>query len=518
MVAVHVPMLKRVATNLISNYVLTLVSMVLGFILVPFLIGKLGKEAYGLIVLAESTVLVFEVITTSSRIALSRHAAFCFAEGKKEEFVDYLSTGRGITYVSASLVLVIALVLSGFFSVIFRVPPQYADSARQLFLAISGAFLITIANSVYWSVLYAHHRFDLLNVATSGGLIVRAACLLILFSTLPAQHVNLTLYGFVYLAMVFVENSLVYFWSRRIMPDLRLSLKRFRRDKLREILSFTTYSSLSRMNAVLYDSIGGILINRLWGPAANAVFAVATKFPSLMERLFVNAAWSMTPVLTGFVARNDREQFTRLYATYTKLITTITAPLCFVLALLAGPLLRFWVGPDFETAGRMMPILMAPLFIIIPFSISGCITNSYAKVKFPSQMGFVSSLTFLALSVFFGKVLSLELIGVAMAGAIASVGYATFIAVYACRIASLSFAHYFRTAYLRPMLWSALVIGGAFGAARLLGVDLSIRLSVITMAVLLVLADYTGAYFVVLGSAERKQIRDLVQLALSRMT
>ena len=259
-------MLKRVATNLISNYLLTIVSMVLGFILVPFLIHKLGKEAYGLIVLAESTILIFEVITTSIRIALSRHAAFCFAEGKSEDFVDYLSTGRVISYGAAALVFVFALILSSFFSVVFRMPPEYVVPAETLFLLISLAFLMTIINSVYWSVLYAHQRFDLINIATSGGLIVRAVFLLLLFSFLPAKFVNLITYGFIYLAMVWADNSLVYLWSRRIMPTLRLSVKRFQKNKLREIMSFTTYTSLTRVNSVLYDSMGSLLINRFWGP------------------------------------------------------------------------------------------------------------------------------------------------------------------------------------------------------------------------------------------------------------
>lgn len=509
---------QRVAANLISNYALTFVSMLLGFILVPFLIRKVGQEAYGIIVLAESTILIFEVLTISVRMALSRHAAFAMAQGKQADFIQYLATGRCLTVVSAAVVLAASAGLSVFFPVIFRVPAELAADSRWLFFYISAAFAVTILTSIYWSVLYAYQRFDLINIASSGGLIVRAASILVLFSVMPAEHRTLSVYGLMYLAMIIADNALVRIWQRKLMPQLRIHFRDYRKEKLRDILSFSAYSSLSRMSAVLYDSTSNILINRFWGPGANALYSVGLKFPAMMEKLFLNAAWSLTPVLTDLVARGEREQFKRLYYLYTKFITVLTTPLALTLMFMAGPLIRFWVGPEFEESARILPILMAPLLIAIPYSVSGCITNAYGKVKLPSQINFISSIANVLLGIALGKWLGLGILGIACATAITSLAYVSlFLTGYACRISGLPFFEYSRNAFIKPFLASAAVVGAAYGAARWLAFDLSIRPLSVLFAAAVILLDFYVSYRWVLDTEERRQVRNVLRALFAKI-
>ena len=92
--------------NIASNYFLGFFGFVLGFFLVPFLIAKLGKDAYGLIVLAEVVTGFFEIGTISVRIALSRYATFSLSQNRLDEFSEYLSAGRVILAFSSALVLI----------------------------------------------------------------------------------------------------------------------------------------------------------------------------------------------------------------------------------------------------------------------------------------------------------------------------------------------------------------------------------------------------------------------------
>ena len=60
--------------NLASNYLLSFFGMALGFFLIPFLVGKLGKDVYGLIVLAEATLAFFERTICVSRSPIKRRS------------------------------------------------------------------------------------------------------------------------------------------------------------------------------------------------------------------------------------------------------------------------------------------------------------------------------------------------------------------------------------------------------------------------------------------------------------
>src|SRR4051812_32984380 len=107
-------MKKQIAKNLSSNYFNKIVTMGLTFFIVPFLTRRLGKESFGIIVLAESSIMFFAVLSNSMKLSMTRFAAYAFAQDKKDEFADYLSTGRFLLIACAAAVLLIGSAISWF--------------------------------------------------------------------------------------------------------------------------------------------------------------------------------------------------------------------------------------------------------------------------------------------------------------------------------------------------------------------------------------------------------------------
>ncbi|MBI2095944.1 MAG: oligosaccharide flippase family protein [Candidatus Omnitrophica bacterium] len=503
-------MKKQIAKNVLSNYIATAVGAGLGLFLIPFLIRQLGKEAFGLIVLAESAIAFFELATVSIRMALSRYAAFSLAgDPDKEEFVEYLSTGRGILLVSSAVVLVSAFWVGLYFPALFRVPPGLESQARILFFLVAAAFSASIPNMVFWSVLYAGQRFDLINLCLSLGFILRASALFFFYSVLPPEAVSLTTYGLIYLAMTLTQNGLIYRWQRKIMPDLRIRLGRFKPAKVKEILSFGFHASVSRLSSFFSGNAVDILVNLFWGPALNAVYSVGFKMPSVMNRLFMEATWTLTPTFTELAAKKERRKLKRLFFTYTKLVALLILPPCFFLMLSAGPLILFWVGEGFGLSAQILPLLVFPLLTSLPFAVSGCVLNAYGKVKLPSRVSLAAAALNVGLAAALGKGFSQGLMGIAAASAIASFFSSTFfMPYYACRVAGFSFREYWKESFLKPFAWSALAAGGgflAFGAA-----DGGMRAlpSLAASAAVPALLSYLGAYFFVLAPDERTKIKE----------
>ncbi|HTL69727.1 MAG TPA: oligosaccharide flippase family protein [Candidatus Eisenbacteria bacterium] len=446
-------MKNQVLRNILSNYGVNLAAMALGFLVVPFLIGKLGKEAFGLIVLAESMIGFFEIGTISVRVALSRHAAFALAQGDSKGFVEYLSTGRCLLFGSAAFVLTAGLAMSLNFPRIFNVPAVFASDSRALFSLIVLAFSMTVPNIVFWSALYAKERFDLLNLSMSLGLILRAVALFVCYSVLPERYLSLGTYGVIYLAMVWTQNLLVWFWHRRVFPDMKLGWRHFTRGKVREILSMSMHTSLARVSNLLYDNTANFIINILWGPAFNTMYSVSLKVPQLMKRLFTDTSWTLTPTFTALAAQGRKEAFRRLLFLYTKVVAAITTPICFVLIFFGAPLIRMWVGPGFDAASRLLWFHVIPLFVSVPFSVCGCITNAYAKVKLPSRVAFAIAVANVALGLGLGWGLGWKLTGIAVASSISiSIYSVIYVPYYACRVGDIPYLRYWVDGFLRVFL------------------------------------------------------------------
>ncbi len=506
-------MKKQIIKNLSSTYIFGFLGMALGFLLVPFLLGKLGKEAYGLVVLAESTAAFFEILTISIRMSLSRHATFALSRQRMDELREYLSTGRVILYISSACVLGLSLLVSMFFTTIFRVPLILSNDCTILFLLICLGLIVSIPNIVFWSVLYAKQRFDLINLSMSLGLVLRAVLIFLYYMFAPAPWRTLTAYGVIYFLMTCAQNYLTYYWSRIEMPERIIQLRFFKRARIREILSFSLHTSLSRISSLLYQETAHVLINILWGPAYNALYSISLKLPNMMRKIFLEPSWSLTPTFTDLVAKNDKRRMEILLFLYSKVITILTLPLCLTLFFFAEPIIKAWVGPEFLMAGKLLPLFSISLFVGIPFSLSGCLVNAFGKVKLPSIISLITALVNLVLCIWLGHWLSWKLFGIAWANIIASLLIVTFFyPIYACRIAGISIRRYCAESWIKPLGLAMIMIGLAFWSLRSSSYGAQLNTVLLSAVFFLSISYYLGAFFLLFNSEEKIFIRGSLKL------
>jgi len=512
-------MKNLIVKNLLSNYLLSSFGMALGFLLVPFLIGKLGKEAFGLIVLAEATMVFFEIVTASVRVALSRHSTFSLSQGKNDEFLEYLSTGRAILLISAVVVFTVGTFISYRFTHLFTVPPEYFFQSRLLFFLITLSATISIPNIVYWSVLYAKQRFDLINLSSSTGLVVRALSLFIYYSLAPKKYAYLAVYGLIYFAMTLMQNSMIYFFQKKMMAGVRISIKHFRQSKIRSILSFSVHTAMARASTALYQDTATIIINIFWGPAFNTLYAIGMKIPTALNRVFVEPSWALTPTFTDLAARNDHERFETLFFMYSKTLAIVVFPLFFTLIFFSGPIIKLWVGPGYATAAVILSVSMGQALISVPFSLTWSVFNAYGKVKIPSLISLLMGIMNLGLCLWLGVVLNMKLYGILLAFVIAgTVSGEIIFPAYACRMAGFSLKRYWMNSLLKPFFLCCLFVGGGILVLKVF--ESHLILSPLTLGVLALCAGvyYLLSYKILLAASEKKYISDILRMKFGKIT
>jgi len=506
-------MKAQILKNIFSKYLLSFLGMGLGVLLVPFLIHKLGKDGFGISILAESIIAFFEIVTLSVRQALARYATFSLSKGDNEQLVQYLSTGRYLSFFCAGVVLIGAGTLSFFFPQIFTVPAGLENDSRILFFLITLGFTITIPNIVYWSVLYAKQRMDIINLASSIGLIVRALGIFILFSFLPGKYVSLAAYGAIYFLMRFFENYAVYWWHKKLMPGLRLSVKDFKADKVRDLFSFGIHTSLSRVSSLLYENTANVLINIFWGPAMNSLYAVSLKFPKLLSRVFRESAWTLSPTFTDLAAKGDTGRFARLYFMYTKIATIVVTPFSLLLIFWAGPLIRLWVGEGFEKAIPLFQISMVAQMLTIPLAIASAPLSAYAKVKIPSQVSFLTAVLNVIIGIWLARYMSWGLMGIASAAALFQIFYGgVFVPFYASRISGISFRKYMTESFLYPFAWTAFFMACAFALIQVFQKDDSLTVWMLGAASLAIVLHFLISYKLLLKADEQNHVMDIFKV------
>ena len=406
-------MRKQIASNVFSGYVNRVLSVIVGLLLIPFLMSKLGKEAYGLIIVSESLILFSDIITRSLRLALSRHAAFALSRNQPEEFIQYLSTGRILLLWISLVLFVVGTITSYFFPRLFNVPVLLISQSRYLFFLISVSFVVSIPNIVYWSVLFAKNRFDYINAVLSFGVLFRAFGVFFVFSFCPQRFHTIVYYGLVYLAMTLGQNYFVFSLHKKVLSYLQIGFGHFDKKKVRQLLLFGANFSMSRIGTLFYENAAYIVINIFFGSLYTTFYSIGSKFPIVIQTFFQDSAWNLTPSFTMFAAQDDKKKVLNLCIIYIKLISSFLAFLSAALYFFGENMIKVWVGPGFDVSVMIMHIYLLPLFIVLPLAICDSIISAYAKVRLPGRLSLTLALLNLTAVIFISNNTKLGLTGVA---------------------------------------------------------------------------------------------------------
>lgn len=463
-------MKQQVFKNLFSNYIGNFIGMGLGFLLVPFLIQKLGKDAYGIAILIESMILLFQVVAFSLRTSLARYATTALSSGNQENFVSYLGAGRSILIVSGILIMGLGVLGCFYFDKVFTVPDSIRYESKILALTTVVAFALSMPNMVYWSILYAKNRFDLINYANYGGIIVRAVLVFVIFNSVPARYVDLITYGVIYLIMTLAQNYIIYISACKSIPNMRIKPLWDRKAHAKEILAFGSYSTIAGVSGVLYESAMNILLNISYGPALNSLYAIANKIPSLLRRVFLTPTSSLNPTFTHLYSIGDKGRIKTLFLFYNKLMNLVILPICLCLIFISKTLIVAWVGKDFLEAGAVMPLFLLTIVFSVPAGVCNAINNAWGAIKIPAIVTLVSAIVNILIASYLTFYLKWGVQGIAISQAIISfLVFFIFMPLYACCLTQIKIREYWHETVLKPaalLLFILVLLGFSWNACK----------------------------------------------------
>ena len=121
---------KRFAVNVIMNWVAMAVSMVVPFFLTPFVIRSLGIIAYGIWILAVSTVSYLGILDLGLRSAIIRFVSKAVAQDKPEDATSTIAAALWVRLLICAGVALLEHHPGDHFSPSFQNPPRLQRAAQ----------------------------------------------------------------------------------------------------------------------------------------------------------------------------------------------------------------------------------------------------------------------------------------------------------------------------------------------------------------------------------------------------
>jgi len=460
--------------NLLSNIIYFLANVIIGILLVPYFVSRLGVAAYGLIPLAASITGYVVIVVQSLNTSVSR---FLTIDLQKE---DYPAANRtfntalfGLTAVIL-LMVPIVFIVAWFVPSIFHVPDGQENKAIILFLGVCAAFLIRSWTGNFTVQLFAYNRLDLQNLVNLVNLLVQTGLIIFLFALFGP---DLSFVGAAYLAGAVVASWVSIILARRICPNLIVSIQSFDCNKVMDLSKMGGWVAIDQLGSLLFFSIDLIVVNFLFGAKSAGEYAIAFQWVILLRAVAGVISGVLTPMIITYYALGQTETLIQIMKSAVKLMGLAMAlPIGLVCGL--GPqLISIWIGADFAYLAPLMLLLTMHLAVNLAVLPLFSINVAYNRVRVPGIVTLLMGGWNVALAVALSILTGWGYYSIAVAGAIVLTTKNAFFAPwYATKVLGIGIHTFTRS-----------IIPGVFSAV-LIGISAATLASVLPLAGLIMLA------------------------------
>jgi O-antigen/teichoic acid export membrane protein len=441
-----------VARNVSTRYLAILIEMAVGLVVLPFNVSHLGKAAYGLWMLATSITAYFSVLDLGYSGALVKFVAQYRARHDARGLNEILSTLFCVFTLFGLVTCGVGGILALNLGRLFHIAPDQVATGRIVLLVTTLTVAVGMPFTVFGAVINGFQRYDLNNLA--GG-----ACSVVV----AVVNVAMLLLGFGLTGLVIATTTvrlLTYLVYRanayRVFPELRLRLHFFARARLQEVTGFSVYMLLLDWANKINYSVDALVIGVFLDTTAVAIWAIAQRLAEATQRLTNQLNDVLFPNIVDHDAASRLDRLQTIFLVATRLSLATVLPIGGALILMADPLVRVWVGPDFAGSAIILQLLALVVIIRVANATAGTVLKGAGRHRLLAFTNAATAVANLLLSV--ALIGPLGLPGVAI-GTLVPVGIASMFVIFpaCCRRVELAIGRALVEA-VWPAVWPAAVM------------------------------------------------------------
>ena len=345
----------QAVTNVTATWLGLLVHALVGFLLSPFILHRLGDQAFSLWVLIFAFVGYFGLLDFGIRSSIVKYTAKFLALGDTDQLSIYLSTS--FAFYSAVALAVLLMTACGIFylHLVFKIPGALLRSAQILFLLAGANVAATFPLSVFAGALEGLQKFSWLQTSQIGMTLLRAV-----LTILALTHGGgLLAIGTITIAMnilgyVVFTCMAVYGLPVRLSPRL-VEGKAFRKMAAYGLFAFAILAA-DKLRFQSYATVIGALITS----TAITSFSIAARLVEYAGYAVRSMSQIFTPMSSQFHASGDLLRLQRTFVAGNRASAFIVFPLCIILIVLGKPIIEAWVGARYLDSYSVLIVLIIP--------------------------------------------------------------------------------------------------------------------------------------------------------------
>ncbi len=331
--------LKKFAHSLFSGYLQLVANIVFTLASVPLALAYLSKPEFGLWALTTQLATFVGLLDFGMSASVSRVLVDFKDRRDDGDYGSVIQTGVLVSAVQGAIILIGGGVLAIVLGPMLNVPSELDRDFRWLTMGQCALLAGTFAARVFSLVLAAHQRYDITNYSQAGIFFINLALMwwgfsagLGVFSLLWAQLGSLVLSTMVNW-MACVRLGLFPHKGRWGRPNRR---------RFQELFAFGRDIFLFVLGAQLVVSSQTILITRVLGLEAGAVWAVCTRGFQVVTQIIYRIFDYSAAAFAEMIVREERQLLLRRIKSITVMSCSLSVVAGAIFVVCNQPFVELW--------------------------------------------------------------------------------------------------------------------------------------------------------------------------------
>jgi O-antigen/teichoic acid export membrane protein len=363
-------------------------------VVTPLLLHHLGRPAFGVWVLASTVVAYLELFDLGFGGATTKLVAED-ANVRPERAVRMINTTFFVLVPMGIIALGMGIVIAFFFPGLVHVSTLLHDQVIICVAVLAVGLAVSIPSDTFGGSLMGHQRFDLLSMSNAGmGIAISIASVVIV----------LLGGGIVPLAIATTIISVSFQgvrWAmvRHIIPAARIRPRLVDRLRLRAAANISGWFLLSGVLQATLAACDVVIVGIVLGVRPAAVYAVGAKLAKAANQSMDSLAVVFFPYASATVANREPGALKNIVVDSVRVTLLVGLLVALLLGTLAGPGIRAWVGPGYDTSAHVLVILAIAVGLASPVRSLGQVLLGSGNLKVVCAVSGVEVLVNFTLSV-----------------------------------------------------------------------------------------------------------------------
>lgn len=424
--------------NALSNWIALAITVVVGFLMTPYIISHLGKTSFGIWILVNSIIGYYGILDLGVTSAITRYVARYAGQRNYRAINETASTALALFCALGLALAGVSFALAGPLSSFFNVSGNNVEKFRQVVCLLGLAAGLGLPGNLLGAIIRAHERFVMANCVKIIVTLVQAGLIVLSLS----RGMGLVGVAYSQLVSTLVMMILTFVVCKLLFSYFQPKLRLVSWHVLYTILGYGAATTVLAVANIMRFNLDSFVIGKWINLPAVGVYGVSVLLIRFFLRFISTGIQKvLTPRFAFMDGNGERGQLQQLFLNSLSTAAFLSFGVGTLIIVFGKQFIVLWLGTDFLDAVPVLWVLAAAYSLALAQTSGISLMFALKKHKLLAAITIVEGIANVALSIQLAP--RYGILGVAIGTAVPMLVIKVFFQpIYVSRIIGISLRRY----------------------------------------------------------------------------